>query len=202
MREFALLAGRQHGGDLARPAVRRRVLARSVRVADARRCSSSLAVYSGARQWILNQLLGSSMLTTERMFEQLYRIAREVEAHPERTAALLGQLLRELFEPMEVMRGRAHARRTRVSPATARRCWCRCRFRPTTAAGARRRRSRSASRSGAGACSRSEDARLTDRIVEQLRRAVAYRQGRRARAAAKNACASRRTCTTTSAPAC
>jgi hypothetical protein len=53
----------------------------------------SLAVYSGARQWILNQLLGSSMLTTERMFEQLYRIAREVEAHPERTQALLAQLL-------------------------------------------------------------------------------------------------------------
>ena len=62
----------------------------------------SLAVYSGARQWILNQLLGSSMLTTERMFEQLYRIAREVEAHPERTGALLAQLLRDLFEPMEV----------------------------------------------------------------------------------------------------
>ena len=38
----------------------------------------SLGVYAGARQWILNQLLGNSMLTTERMFEQLYRIAREV----------------------------------------------------------------------------------------------------------------------------
>ena len=61
----------------------------------------SLAVYSGARQWILNQLLGSSMLTTERMFEQLYRIAREVEARPERSAVLLSQLLGELFDPLE-----------------------------------------------------------------------------------------------------
>src|SRR5438105_3860638 len=63
----------------------------------------SLGVYAGARQWILNQLLGNSMLTTERMFEQLYRIAREVEDHPERTPVLLSHLLRELFEPMEVV---------------------------------------------------------------------------------------------------
>ena len=47
----------------------------------------ALGVYAGARQWILNQLLGTSMLSAERMFEQLYRIAREVEAHPQNTAA-------------------------------------------------------------------------------------------------------------------
>jgi signal transduction histidine kinase len=132
----------------------------------------SLAVYSGARQWILNQLLGSSMLTTERMFEQLYRIAREVEAHPERTAALLGQLLRELFEPMEVVvieRNLSHARvasdgSTLLVPVPV----------LTGATG-----------TGGGAIAIrfalrgrrlfvSEDARLTDRIVEQLRRAVAF----------------------------
>src|SRR5262249_46323515 len=62
----------------------------------------SLGLYAGARQWILNQMMGSSMLTTERMFEQLYRIAREVELHPERTAELLSQLLRALFEPLEM----------------------------------------------------------------------------------------------------
>ena len=49
----------------------------------------SLAVYTGVRQWVSNQVRGSSTLTTERMFEQLYRIAREVEAQPERTPALL-----------------------------------------------------------------------------------------------------------------
>ncbi|MGY4828763.1 sensor histidine kinase [Sphaerotilaceae bacterium SBD11-9] len=61
----------------------------------------SLGLYSGARQWLLNQLRNQNVITTERMFEKLYRIAREVEAHPERTPALLTQLLRELFEPME-----------------------------------------------------------------------------------------------------
>jgi signal transduction histidine kinase len=131
----------------------------------------ALAVYSGARQWILNQLLGSSMLTTERMFEQLYRIAREVEAHPERTAALLSQLLRELFEPMETMvveRSLPNARvagdgSTLLVPVPV-------------LVGAE---------GGAGSIAirfalrgrrlfTSEDARLTDRIVEQLKRAVAF----------------------------
>ncbi len=134
----------------------------------------SLAVYSGARQWILNQLLGSSMLTTERMFEQLYRIAREVEAHPERTAMLLSQLLRELFEPMEVMvveRALPYARvagdgSTLLVPV------------PVLAGAAE------GSGGGSAIAIRfalrgrrlfvSEDARLTDRIVEQLKRAVAF----------------------------
>jgi len=106
------------------------------------------------------------------MFEQLYRIAREVEAHPERTAALLGQLLRELFEPMEVMvldRSLSHARvasdgSTLLVPV------------PVLTG---------ATDTGGGAIAIrfalrgrrlfvSEDARLTDRIVEQLRRAVAF----------------------------
>jgi signal transduction histidine kinase len=132
----------------------------------------SLAVYSGARQWILNQLLGSSMVTTERMFEQLYRIAREVEAHPDRTALLLSQLLRELFEPMEVVLVDRSTTATRVSgdgstlmiPVPA-----------LTGPGS----------GGAGSIVirfaqrgrrlfTSEDTRLTERIVEQLHRAVAF----------------------------
>lgn len=132
----------------------------------------SLAVYSGARQWILNQLLGSSMLTTERMFEQLYRIAREVEAHPDRTSVLLTQLLQELFEPMEAVLVERAVSATRVSgdgstlivPVPE-----------LTADAAPANRSiviRFANR-GRRLFTR-EDARLTDRVVEQLRRAVAF----------------------------
>ena len=132
----------------------------------------SLAIYAGARQWILNQLIGNNMLTTERMFEHLYRIAREVEARPERTAALLSQLLRELFEPLEVtlIDKRTQATRivadgsTMILPV------------PTLKGG---------EEASAGSVMirfaqrgrrlfTSEDARLTDRIVEQLRRAVAF----------------------------
>lgn len=132
----------------------------------------SLAVYSGARQWIVNQLLGTSLVTTERMFEQLYRIAREVEAHPDRVPALLMQLLRELFEPLEagfVPRAGLLSRAssdgsTLLVPV------------PVLVGGA--------AAAAPGVALRfaqrgrrlftSEDARLTDRIVEQLQRAVAF----------------------------
>ncbi len=132
----------------------------------------SLAVYSGARQWILNQLLGNSMLTTERMFEQLYRIAREVEAHPERTPTLLSQLLAELFEPLEVTVVERASRRSRVAgdgssmlvpvPALS--------DDPLVPHGSVMVRFAHRGRR----LFTSEDARLTDRIVEQLRRAVRF----------------------------
>jgi signal transduction histidine kinase len=130
----------------------------------------SLAVYAGARQWILNQLLGTSMLTTERMFEQLYRIAREVEIHPERTPALLLQLLRELFEPTEaqiVMRDSAATRvasdgSTLLVPVPA--------LAGDAVSGSVMLRFAQHGRR----LFTTEDARLTDRIVEQLSRAVAY----------------------------
>ncbi len=132
----------------------------------------SLAVYSGARQWILNHLLGSSMLTTERMFEQLYRIAREVEVHPERTPALLSQLLAELFEPLEVTVVEPSSRHARVAgdgssmlvpvPALS--------DDPLVPHGSVMIRFAHRGRR----LFTSEDARLTDRIVEQLRRAVRF----------------------------
>lgn len=135
----------------------------------------SLAVYSGARQWVLNQLLGSSMLTTERMFEQLYRIAREVEAQPERTPALLAQLLRDLFDPLEATLVERRTPKTRVAtdgssllvplPALA----------PPPAGDDNLPASvmiRFAHRGRR--LFTSEDARLTDRVVEQLRRAVHF----------------------------
>jgi signal transduction histidine kinase len=132
----------------------------------------TLGIYSGARQWLLNQLRSSSVLTTERMFESLYRVAREVEARPDRSSSLLMKLLRELFEPLEAEIIEKHSHATRVlrggstllvpvpdltnhdlgTPQSVL-----IRF------GQRGRR-----------LFTSEDARLTDRVVEQLRRAVAY----------------------------
>ena len=147
--------------------------------------SISLALYAAARHWILSQLLGSSMLTTERMFEQLYRVAREVEAQPQRTAALLAQLLGELFEPLEVEIVERRSRTTRVAAdGSSMRV-------PVPLLGGEE-----AAPDGPvqGAVMirfaqrgrrlfTLEDARLTDRIVEQLRRAVyfdkAVEQGRR-----------------------
>ena len=141
----------------------------------------SLAVYSVARQWILNQVLGSSMLTTERMFEQLYRIAREVEAQPERTPALLSQLLGELFEPLESTVVERRAGHTRLAGDGS------SLLVPVPQLSGEANVARSAVMVRFAQRGRrlftSEDARLTDRIVEQLKRAVhfdkAVEQGRK-----------------------
>jgi signal transduction histidine kinase len=132
----------------------------------------SLGLYSGARQWLLNQLRNQNVLTTERMFEKLYRIAREVEAHPERTSTLLTQLLRELFQPMEAALIDQHSPSTRVTgggstlliPV------------PELASGEAAEASSIVIRFAhhGRRLFTSEDARLADRVVEQLRRAVAF----------------------------
>ena len=130
----------------------------------------ALGVYSAVRQWMIRQLAGSSLLTTERTFEQLYRVAREVQKHPERRVALLAQLLRGLFEPLELQQVPRAVAHTRVhSDGSAL-------IVPVPGA-----------HGGGDALSlvlryaqrgrrifTQEDARLTDRVVEQLRRAVAY----------------------------
>jgi signal transduction histidine kinase len=140
---------------------------------------ASLGVYSTVRQWILSQLFGSSVLTTERMFEQLYRIAREVEARPERAPALLSQLLGDLFEPLEVNLGDLHSRKTRVAGDGS------SMLVPLPPLGADAGQAQSVLLRFAQRGRRlftAEDARLTDRVVEQLRRAVhfdkAVEQGR------------------------
>ncbi len=135
----------------------------------------ALAVYAWARQWLFDRLLASHALTTERIFDQLYRAAREVQARPERHAAQLAALLRDLFEPLEVVRSQRQLQRSRVAgggssllvpvlalPDDG----------PGTAAPSSTLMLRFARR-GRRIFTR-EDARLADRVVEQLRRAVAY----------------------------
>jgi signal transduction histidine kinase len=139
----------------------------------------ALAVYSGVRHWVLGQWLGSSMFTTERMFEQLYRIAREVEAQPGRTPALLSRLLGELFEPLEVNIVQRRPAKSRVAGDGS------SMLVPVPLVGGEAVTPGSVMVRFAQRGRRlftSEDARLTDRIVEQLRRAVhfdkAVEQGR------------------------
>lgn len=134
----------------------------------------SVGVYLVARQWILSHLLGNSKLTMERLFERLYRMARELEAKPQRSPALVTRLLRELFEPLEVVQLRDAIMSSRIVcngaglvvpvPLLGE-------MQPSDA-GTRSLLVRHA-RKGQRLFT-SEDARLTDRIVEQLHRAVAF----------------------------
>ncbi len=133
----------------------------------------SIGLYAGARHWLLDNLLGQRSLSTERMFEQLYRIAREVEVHPQHAPVLLVQLLQDLFEPLEAgtvpavvgdiaivkSGGSAMLIPTDLTAADS--------DQPGTSIvlrfAHRGRRLFTA-----------EDARLAERIVEQLRRAIAF----------------------------
>jgi signal transduction histidine kinase len=63
----------------------------------------ALGVYTGVRQWLLNHMLASQALTTERAFEQIYRVAREVRAKPSSFPTQATLLLRDLFEPIEML---------------------------------------------------------------------------------------------------
>jgi signal transduction histidine kinase len=141
-----------------------------------------LGLYAGLRPWMLNHPIGSRMQTTERTFDRLYQAAREVHLRPARHPQVLAQLLRELFEPIEVEwveRVPVCARvinngSALVVPLRS----------PDTASGAAVPNSAAGAAASAALLLRyaqrgrrlftPEDARLADRVVEQLRRVVSY----------------------------
>jgi len=62
----------------------------------------SFGLYLIIRRWVMTRLPGRDPLTMERLFQRLYRIAREVERRPDTLDASLMRLMRELFDPLEV----------------------------------------------------------------------------------------------------
>ncbi len=133
----------------------------------------ALGVYAGARQWILNKTVGARVMTTERTFEQLYRVAREVQAHPERQRPLCSALLRDLFDPIEVLAVAQSLPRARVAGGGS------ALFAPLPSPGDSPSEAKTLVLRFANRGQRlftHEDARLCDRIAEQLRSAVAYDQ--------------------------
>lgn len=62
----------------------------------------SFGVYLSIRRWLMAHLPGRDPLTMERLFQRLYRIAREVERQPDALDGLLMQLMRELFDPLDI----------------------------------------------------------------------------------------------------
>jgi signal transduction histidine kinase len=138
----------------------------------------ALGVYAASRQWLLDQMVGARAVTTERLFEHLLRIARKVEQQPERAADWQLELFNAVFQPLVATHEPGHAAITHwidggaslvVPLATA--------SAATTAGDARSPEPRLIVLHFAERGKRlftAEDARLADRIVEQLRRAVAH----------------------------
>ncbi len=133
----------------------------------------ALAVYAGTRRWLLQPMSGQHVPGAERMFERLYRVLREVEARPRDSAELLTRLLRDLFEPLQVQTLERPSTRSRVLAEGS------ALLVPLPTIDAEHGRGTDGSivlryaERGTRMFSR-DDARLTDRVVEQLRRAVAY----------------------------
>jgi len=133
----------------------------------------ALAVYAGTRRWLLQPMRGQHVPGADRMFERLYRVLREVEARPRDSAELLTKLLRDLFEPLQVQTLDRPSTRSRVLGDGS------ALLVPLPTIDADQERSIDGSivlrfaEGGKRMFSR-DDARLTDRVVEQLRRAVAY----------------------------
>lgn len=133
----------------------------------------ALALYVGARQWVLNHVIGRSVLSTERTFELLYRTAREVQAQPARLAVLQARLLRDLFEPLEVFSvDRIPSRARVVGGGSALVVPVHHADEDATPAHALvLRHAQHGQR-----LFTLDDARLVDRVVDQMRRAVVYDQ--------------------------
>lgn len=135
----------------------------------------SLGVYAGVRQWVLNQMTGKRTLTTERMFEQLYRAARRIEARPEQIDEATSEVLRHLFEPIELAVSDVAPAHARVAsdgstllvplPVVGRQGTERHRSAVVMRFADRGKRLFTA-----------DDARLADRVIDQLSRAVAHDQ--------------------------
>ncbi len=139
---------------------------------------AALAAYVVVRQWTLQHLTRARVQTVERMFERIYEIARAMASHPGRASALVATLLREVFEPVEAVSSEIQARQARVMHDGA------ALLVPVPPLSEESDTHMLVLRF-AGRGTRlftSEDARLTDRLVEQLRRAInfdrAVEQGR------------------------
>ncbi len=169
LREFALLAGISTVAtslDLLFVAVFSLNAQASLAVA----VFAALAVYAGLRQRILDHLLGARQLGAERIFEALYRAARDVQARPERHGERLAQLLDELFEPLQRRRAETVPRRAEVRAGGAELVVPASGDDEGPAAGGWVLRLAQRGQR----LFEADDARLADRVVEQLRRAVAY----------------------------
>jgi signal transduction histidine kinase len=133
----------------------------------------ALAVYAGARELILDRMLGRSRLTTERIFEQIYKAAREVQAEPLRYPQLLARLLGDLFEPLEMHPLPQAAHRARVVRGGAA---LEVRLDgPDTGATPTQALALRFAQRGQRLFTQ-DDARLADRVGDLLRRAVVYDQ--------------------------
>jgi signal transduction histidine kinase len=134
----------------------------------------ALGLYAALRQWLVDQMIGARIVTTERVFDHLLRIAKKVEQQPERAAQWQLELFSAVFQPLVARHDampEGAVRHTQWSdgggtlsvPLAA-----------SAVDGVEQRLLVMRFAERGKRLFSSDDARLADRIVEQLRRAVAH----------------------------
>lgn len=63
----------------------------------------SMGLYLSFRRWLLARLPRPDSLSMEKVFQQIYRIARQIEAQPETACPAMSRLMRDLFDPLDVV---------------------------------------------------------------------------------------------------
>ncbi len=71
----------------------------------------AFGLYLLIRRWLMTHLPGHDGISMERLFQRMYRIAREVARRPEALNDLLQALMRDLFDPLELRWVEGHVRR-------------------------------------------------------------------------------------------
>ncbi len=130
--------------------------------------------YASSRAWLLGQLAGAGAAPSgERTFESLYRAARDIEHAPAQASTHLVHLLRELFDPVEITPLARASTQVRVSPDGMTLVVPLPRLPGVAEAEPEMSLRLRLAQRGTRLFTR-EDARLIDRVLEQLRRAVAF----------------------------
>ncbi len=141
----------------------------------------SFGVYLIVRRWLLHRLPGRDPITMERLFQRLYRIAREVERRPDSLDASLLRLMREMFDPLEVQLIQGDLRHATLRGNGS------VLLVPVPHGPPHGPAAQAHGRAGPGVMLlkhaakgqrlfTSEDARLADRVMEQLHRALSFDQ--------------------------
>jgi signal transduction histidine kinase len=132
----------------------------------------SLGLYLSFRRWLLTRLPRPDEVTMEQVFQQMFRIARQVERQPDAMHDALVRLLRDLFDPLEI-----HVACGQVTEATLRGNGAILLVPvPCRARGGRDGHTALVlkhARRGQNLFT-AEDARLAHRIMEQLHRALTF----------------------------
>jgi signal transduction histidine kinase len=63
----------------------------------------SMGLYLSFRRWLLSRLPRPDSMSMEQVFQQIYGIARQIEVRPESACPAMSKLMRDLFDPLDVM---------------------------------------------------------------------------------------------------